>query len=347
MERRPRGWGALGESSANMKGFAMRTFAGLLLLLACAFVGCSQQSGIPQGAAMNGRPSGFAAPLALSAAHSKTTNPSGRVVDDPSGSPLAGISVRLLPWSTGCTWDKSTKIRTCPDYLKHHKTHTDGDGRFALHGVPNGEYLLVIGSDDPSDYVRATVHARVSLTGGNQELRAPTLPAVPCVHEAELDNGYCLAMAKPGTTPFPVPAVETHGAFRLVTLSPETEVPCISAFNQKRVDKRLPPVVEDEWEAELARTSEGYITSGVNLRTAQPQPGLEKYGQISIGGAPCPVWVKFWTSTTKHASAEADPLLLWYSAIDVQKKPFNEYALLHIDPRVTDDYYSAKIPLWP
>src|SRR5438270_12512916 len=67
-----------------------------------------------------------------------TTTASGILVDDPSGAPLSGVSVRIAPWSAGAT------------PLPSPQTTTAADGSFSF-SVANGHYLLIIGSDSSSD----------------------------------------------------------------------------------------------------------------------------------------------------------------------------------------------------
>ncbi|MFN2450052.1 MAG: hypothetical protein ABR508_09770, partial [Candidatus Baltobacteraceae bacterium] len=67
------------------------------------------------------------------------TTAQGTVVDDPSGTPLAGITVRLDPWISYPTPGPSpTPIAI---------STTDPNGHFTLANIPNGTYLLVIGPD--------------------------------------------------------------------------------------------------------------------------------------------------------------------------------------------------------
>ncbi|MHB8147348.1 MAG: peptidase associated/transthyretin-like domain-containing protein, partial [Vulcanimicrobiaceae bacterium] len=174
------------------------------------------------------------------------------LVDDPSGSPLAGIPVKLEPWVAGATPLPSPQATTA------------ANGTFSIGPVANGHYLLVIGSDSPSDITRPTIHDNVTLTGGTQALAAPNLTVTP--------YGPI-----PTVTP---PAVETNGDYRLDTLSPTDEVACLQAFNQQRLALNLVPVVADEWLTENAREWNAFRVSG---QFAALQPTLTWYGLLTTG----------------------------------------------------------------
>lgn len=143
----------------------------------------------------------------------------GKVVDDASGSPLGGVTVGLAPWVADAT--PMPEGTTAPD------------GTFAFTAQP-GHYLLVIGSNSPTDTTRATVHDNVTLVAGTNALRAPTPPPIPNV------------------TPLPS---EVSGNYRLVTIDATNETPCITAYNQIRASKGLASVVVDEWLMENARAN--------------------------------------------------------------------------------------------
>ena len=139
---------------------------------------------------------------------SQITTASGTVVDDGTGQPIAGVSVKLMPWATCAATPAPTSITPendgCPTPLPSPQATTNAQGQFSLGGVANGHYLLVIGADAvatvppgyttppgncggpcptpspvPGTPVQGTVHDNVTLTGGNQTLKAPTLPSVP------------------------------------------------------------------------------------------------------------------------------------------------------------------------
>lgn len=188
-----------------------------------------------------------------------TTNASGIVVNDSTGTPLPGVKVALMPWATcGPTPAPATAITPsndgCPTPLPSPQVTTDPNGNFTLNAVANGHYILVIGNDvaytPPPGYtppscttncgtptpapfvVQAVVHDNVTLTGGNQTLKAPTLPG----------NAY-----------YSAPAWETNGDYRLATLNAQTEMPCYIAWQYLRAQNSLAGSSVDEWLTENVR----------------------------------------------------------------------------------------------
>ncbi|HUA08688.1 MAG TPA: hypothetical protein VMA98_05385, partial [Candidatus Acidoferrales bacterium] len=195
------------------------------------------------------------APATTPTSAASTTNASGVVVADDgngassAGAPLAGVSVKLMPWSPcAATPSPSTSITPqndgCPTPLPSPQATTNASGQFTLSGAPNGHYLLIIGADAvatvPPGYttppsscggpcptptpvagtpIQATVHDNVTLTGGNQTLVAPTLPSVA--------SGYS------------APSWETNGDYRLATLNATTETPCLIAWQYERAQNGL------------------------------------------------------------------------------------------------------------
>lgn len=141
----------------------------------------------------------------------------GVLVDHESGVPLSGQSVGLAPWTAGAP--------AVPQGV------TASDGTFTVSADAPGEYLLVIGSDSPSDTTRPTIHDAIELTSTAQTLIAPTMPPVP------------------DETPNPV---EQSGHFRLTTLTP-AEAACLSYENEVRSSHSYAPVVSDEWLTENNR----------------------------------------------------------------------------------------------
>jgi hypothetical protein len=103
---------------------------------------------------------------------------------------------------------------------------TDASGSFTLAGVPNGAYLLIIGSDSSADATQPTIHDHITLTGGTQALVAPTLPAIPLVT---------------------FNAVETSGKYRFRSLTNS----CFAEVKAAR-NPALVPIVADEWMLEDA-----------------------------------------------------------------------------------------------
>jgi hypothetical protein len=250
----------------------------------------------------------------LADAGSGRTTAWGKVLDDPSGRPLAGIRVRLQPWDRGCVKTSRTTAK-CPKDLRW-KAKTNRKGRFVLAHVPNGDYLLIVGSDDSSDLTRPTVHDRVTFTGGTQRLKAPTLPAIPCVDASEVAAGYCGAQAKRGTTPYPRPAAEEHGDYRLTTLDPTTEVPCATEFQLDRTKRGLTPGVVDEWITENAHEDVAYAISTVRkMPVPQPYPFLSSADEESGGGNYCSEMIDAYFDNGGLAMKLAhDPRVLWFGA---------------------------------
>ncbi len=219
-----------------MKQYVPSIFASSAFLLAACGGGNTPFGGPPPKLPPSASPS--SAPM--------TTVAQGTLVDDPSGSPLSGVKVQLDPWIAYPTPGPTpTPIAV---------STTDPNGRFIVN-APNATYLLVIGPDavntpppgwsTPAPNAtdtpipgasgwRATIHDRLVLTGGGTAaspipLVAPTMPPQPLY------------------TP---PAVETNGDFRLSTLDPLIEAPCILAWNSLRAGKGLSSAVADEWSLE-------------------------------------------------------------------------------------------------
>ncbi len=266
----------------------------------------------------------------------------GRLVDDPSGRPLAGVAVHLAPWKRGCV-KTSRHTASCPPYLRWHAT-TGADGRFVLRDVPNGEYLLVIGSDVPSDLERPTIHDRVAFAGGVQHLRAPTLPTIPCIGAAEIREWCQGAQPSPGITPFPRPKVEKSGDYRLTHVRPRQERPCAIAFNHRRAAAHLPTVVIDEWLTEWAREVNAYRISYRGL-TPGPVPYITLEEGLMIGGHGCAEMVDLVPS--KYF---ADPRLLWFSGTwyrlreGINRGATDGMVAFPIDPRVNAE---SAVGRWP
>lgn len=264
-------------------------------------------------------------PTVLHAAEDATTTIAwGKLVDDPSGKPLRGIRVALEPWKpcraipnvpwAGINqkpWPHHEAL-LCPKPIR--TTKTTGDGRFSF-AVPAGHYLLVIGSDDPADLMRPTIHDQIWLTGRSQHLLAPT---------------PCPTLYPPGTIPHgvrclpPIPQIkfpefERNGDYRLVTIS-HWEKPCIRAFNNYRGKWNLDSAVVDEWltennreqikEARLANFKpwgNGNITAGF---TAEPSGSLScALSLMQLGGI-------FEVGVEGSLTYSADPRTHWVGALN-------------------------------
>ncbi len=266
-------------------------------------------------------PSGYTGTAPNCVTPASTTTATGMLVDDPSGSPLAGVPVKLEPWTAGATPLPSPQATTA------------ANGAFSIGPVANGHYLLVIGSDSSTDTTRPTIHDNVTLTGGTQALAAPNLTVTP--------YGPI-----PTVTP---PAVETSGDYRLDTLSATDEVPCLTAFNQQRASLNLPPVVADEWLTENAREWDAFATSG---QFAALQPTLTWYGSLTAehqytgGSTTCAAFAA--AAFAPGATAESANVQ-WYAGNYISFAPPNQYQgageqELPFDPRFQAD---PSVPIWP
>ncbi|HLI95971.1 MAG TPA: hypothetical protein VKT72_07770 [Candidatus Baltobacteraceae bacterium] len=318
-----------------MKRYVPVVFAaGALLLAAC---GGGGGGGItpPSGG-------GGSTPSPAPTQTPSTTNASGIVVDDKTGSPLSGVKVVLMPWAPcGATPSPVTSITPgndgCPTPLPSPQATTNSNGAFTLNGAANGHYLLVIGNDvtytPPPGYappsctnncgtptpapftVQAVVHDNVTLTGGNQTLKAPTLPS----------NAY-----------YAPPAWETNGDYRLATLDASTEMPCYIAWEYERAQNSLPGSSVDEWLTENIRS--------VNF-ASQQRSGA--YSVLSVNGTD----VSGGTSCNQNLvdsgmfavnTYATDPRTIWFGG---QYLPYNPNvsasavgaAEFPIDPRANKD----------
>ncbi|HTX57495.1 MAG TPA: hypothetical protein VMD47_10405 [Candidatus Acidoferrales bacterium] len=285
------------------------------------------------------------------------TTASGTVVDDGTGSPLAGVNVKLMPWSPcGATPSPATSITPqndgCPTPLPSPQATTASNGTFVLNGAPNGHYLLIIGADAvatvppgyttppsscagtcptpspvPGAPIQATVHDNVTLTGGNQTLVAPTLPTVP--------SGYT------------APAWETNGDYRLATLNATSEMPCLIAWQYERAQNSLAGSSVDEWLLENVRAGNAYAqvaSAGSSL------PSISTGGDAASGGVACATQIG--SSFVAGANAyTTNPRTLWFAG---QYLPYGYdgntsvsamgLAEFPIDPR---SYTDPNHPTWP
>jgi hypothetical protein len=257
----------------------------------------------------------------------------GTLVDDPSGAPLAGVMVRLDPWQWGSgpvsgaapAYTPPPNIVPGPSPTPIAIATTDPQGRFTLTAA-NGTYLLVIGSDDPDDMNRPTIHDRVVLSG-QTTLVAPTMPPVP------------------GITP---PPVETNGDYRLVTIDQMHELPCITDYDAQRTQRGLPKPVIDEWLTENVRA---WVAQSVTPYNKQVTPGV--YGFLTTGSdtvtgySDCsPMTTNAFTGNAFAWSAQSN----WYAGsylpyqVSNGNLPAYGASLFPVDPRLFVDY---NAPTWP
>ena len=312
---------------------ALAVLALLAGLAACGGGGGGGSSPIPAGGG-GATPTPVASPVTTPG--SATTNASGVVVNDASGSPLAGVPVKLMPWGPCGTVPPAAQITPendgCPTPLPSPQATTNPQGQFTLNGAPNGHYLLVIGTDSTSatDPVQATVHDNVTLTGGNQTLLAPTLPPVPTI------------------TPQPW---ETNGEYRLATLNPTSETPCFADWQQERTTNGLPVGSIDEWLLENVRAFNTY-RQDPNYANA-PWPG-NPFGVITTGnegsaGTSCQTGIaSMFVPGTVGDNYSYSPQTTWFAGQYTPYVPNISYAMetaeFPIDPRA---FVDPNVPNWP
>lgn len=273
------------------------------------------------------------------------TTAQGTLVDDPAGTPLSGIPVRLDPWVAYPTPGPTpTPIAV---------TTTDPNGHFTI-SAQDGTYMLVIGTDTvntpPPGWTtpapsatdtpipgasgwRATIHDKLVLIG-QTTLFAPTMPPQPL---------------------YAPPAAETTGAYRLATIDALTEAPCILAYNQDRVSLNLPPAVDDEWLQENVRAIRHSVETW-NTRNPNGGDVVEflvngtAHGSIS-GGANCADLVGSANGPNFSGASQAlSPAATWYAGSYGFYTPPPPYGLqadgyeeAPIDPRL---YIQPSSPPW-
>lgn len=282
----------------------------------------------------------------------------GKLVDDPSGKPLRGVRVALEPWKpcrakpdvpwatkTQKPW-KQHETLVCPAAVVSVKTQPDG--RFTFR-APAGHYLLVIGSDDPSDRIRPTIHDQIWLRGGSQHLLAPT-PCPTLYPPGKIPAGVRCLPPIPQIT-FPAPERSTD--YRLVTIS-HWEKPCIRAFDSYRAKWNLDPAVVDEW-----------LTENNRAQIAQVRvPGRALYGNGNItsgfsyqplGNASCALSLMklagaFENNAVGSLSYSADPRSQWVTALSrtlVKGKPKDVWIGNGEYPRDPREWKDPAYPIWP
>jgi hypothetical protein len=176
----------------------------------------------------------------------------------------------------------------------------------------------------------ATIHDRLVLNG-QSTLIAPTMPPQPYY------------------TP---PATEIGGSYRIATLDPLTQVPCILAYNQKRQSLNLPAAVADEWSLENTRA---VVQSTYNLSltnstgTEQFLTGGTGHAYVS-GGANCAAWTASSNVMFSGQSQALSPQALWYGGdyyiFAGDGQAFGS-AETPIDPRFPDTIDPTPAPIWP
>ena len=269
------------------------------------------------------------------------TTAQGTLVDDPSGTPLAGVPVRLAPWIAYPT--------PGPTPTPIALSTTDPQGHFTV-SAPNGTYLLVIGPDavntPPPGWSTPSPSATDTPIPGASGWRAT-------IHDRILLNGQTTLTA-PLIQPEPLytpPAVETNGAYRLATLDALTEAPCILAYNQDRISLGLPPAVVDEWLTENVRAM---LSVAENPNGPGQTITFLTYGtghSSNSGGANCAHDTIGATGSLGDFSGQSQALnvsALWfggiYRASDNLTYSGSGFAEFPVDPRV---YPQPSVSPWP
>ncbi len=271
-----------------------------------------------------------------------TTTAQGTLVDDSTGAPLSGVTVRLDPWAAYPTPGPTpTPIAV---------STTDPSGHFIVN-ASNGTYLLVIGDDavqtPPPGWAtpapnatdtpipgastwRATIHDRIVLTGGGT-VSAPLPLVAPTL------------IPQPLYTP---PATETSGKYRLATIDALNEAPCYLYWNQLRQSHALAQAVLDEWSIENSRAI-SYV--GIQSNGAgQTVKFLSQANMLVSGGANCTDMINpYWVSTTPRYGEVTNSQDLW---VGIDYIPYNAQhsgsgaGNYPVDPRVFPDPNGAQ---WP
>jgi len=275
-------------------------------------------------------PPGYTGTAPACVAPQSTTTVTGTVVEDGTGAPLAGVPVKLMPWApcgpTPAPSGITPENDGCPTPLPSPQATTAADGSFSLYNAPNGHYLLVIGTDSTASAgtVQATVHDNITLTGGPQALKAPTLPPVPTV------------------TP---PAWETNGDYRIATLNATTELPCFQAWQSERTTNALAAGTNDEWLLENVRAINAYSQTAGSVSAPWPgnANGTVTSGSDEVsGGSACSDMVS--PSFTAGVNAYAtDPRSEWFAGKYIYATGLG-VGEFPIDPRSFTD---PNVPVWP
>lgn len=296
-----------------------------VLAAASAFLSACGGGGGGEALSPNPGPSGTPASPASSAI--------GTLVDDPSGAPLAGVTVRLDPWQWGSgpvsgappLYTPPPNIVPGPSPTPLYTTATDAQGHFTIKAA-NGTYLLVIGSDDANDTTRPTIHDRVVLSG-QSVLVAPTMPPIP------------------GITPAPV---EVNGDYRLATIDQVHELPCIQDYDAQRTQRGLAKPVIDEWLTENVRAAVEQSVTPYNKQTGPTNP----YGYLTTGNAEGTGGTDCRFIVTASFTNNATPFVMqspWYAGsylpyqVSNGTQPAYGVSLFPIDPRL---YKDPNVPNW-
>lgn len=276
-------------------------------------------------------------PPHLAAPPSGQTTAWGTLVDDATDYPLPGYAVVLYPGSPGCA--RVGLQARCPAPLPY-RTLTKHRGQFVLPNVPNGTYLLVIGSDSPSDQRRPTIHDLVTLTGGIQRILAPVLAREPTQNPPPPYQSNLPAV--------PIPPVQKTVLFRLSALHVDFARRALHCWQDFRFDAGLPLGVADEWLIENA----GAVDETANAYVAWGVPAYAPLLSSAADGTPYPPCPAFGNpSEGAFADVEAfDPRTLWIGGAVVDSTSGAVSGLIEWkpDPRsVIDPRQGNGISRWP
>ncbi len=286
----------------NDRFLALRT-AGLAAITMIAAIGCGGGGGgstaVPAPtSAPPGQPVQQQTPtVPVSPAPTPTSSPSGTgpasvsgsVVDFASNTPLGGVNVALAPYTHGAA--AVPQATTAPN------------GTFSF-ATTAGIYLLVIGSDVPSD-TRTTIHQRLVVNPGSNPLAAAT------------------AKPEPNVTPFPS---QLTSNFRLTSFSGD-QLDCFNGANRGRAGIGLNPLVPDEYATETANAT-AQEAVGQDTDTPLPMFRAESYVYASALGStgllgltdeenfvPCSAWTGpnySYVSGNPPYPFATDPGSIWY-----------------------------------
>lgn len=257
-------------------------YAGAFSLFAAALAACGGGGGggsTPPTSGGGTNPSPTSSPTTT-----PTANASGTVVDYTSNTPLSGVPIAIASWAPGA--------------LPSPVATTDSSGKFSFTTAP-GTYMLVVGSDSPTD-TRSTLHENVALSSGSNTLKSAT------------------PQPEPDVTPLPS---QGAGALRLMTLT-STQQDCVSGANKGRANLSLPLLVPDEYleEDAIADTAEELAQ---NTDTPSPlfgyaQPNGSVSGMTTEANFnPCDTWTgpgySYVSGSPPYASATS-ATNIWYGA---------------------------------
>jgi hypothetical protein len=316
----------------NISRLGVTTLALAALLASCGGGGSTPPVSRPAptspATAPTSAPTG--APIVLGAS---TTTATGTVVNDADGSPLGGERVVVMPFGPCGATPPPASITPesdgCPTPLPSPQVTTAPNGTFSLGGVPSGHYLLVIGTDSTSTTgtISASVHDNITLTGGTQALKAPSLPTILTVT---------------------LPTWETNGDYRIATLNATTEVPCFQAWQTARAANNVAASSVDEWLIENARALETELQNGGGLRgfLTSDATGFTSMGAVSG----CPFVPVIFPGGALATAGATDPRTVWFGArfvtfstdggLNEQTAGAGEFP---IDPRSFTD---PNVPIW-